>query len=78
MIIGARSFFKQMCVFVVLFKVLEAFSKAEKIEKANPEELFQDVYKEMPRHLERQRMEMKDHTLQYGEHYPQEGFEKIK
>ena len=29
-------------------QVMEAFSKAEKVQKLSPDELFEDVYTEMP------------------------------
>ncbi len=58
--------------------MLAAFSIAEKKLKPNPELLFTDVYKEMPPHLEKQMAQMKKHVTSHKEHYPLDGYEKIK
>ena len=59
-------------------QVLEAFTKAEKKKKPNPELMFEDVYHELPRHLQKQMEEMKQHVLQHKEHYPVDIFEPMK
>ncbi|XP_074649521.1 2-oxoisovalerate dehydrogenase subunit alpha, mitochondrial-like [Tubulanus polymorphus] len=51
-------------------KVMEAFSRAEKNLKPNPELLFTDVYKNMPKRVQQQMNEMKEHVRMYKEHYP--------
>jgi TPP-dependent pyruvate/acetoin dehydrogenase alpha subunit len=33
-------------------QVMEAFTRAEKVKKLSPEELFEDVYAELPKSLE--------------------------
>ncbi len=50
--------------------VLREFAAAEKVKKLPPQELFNDVYAEMPEHLQRQMKEMDRHLEKYGSHYP--------
>ncbi|XP_013400822.1 2-oxoisovalerate dehydrogenase subunit alpha, mitochondrial-like isoform X2 [Lingula anatina] len=57
-------------------QVMEAFQKAEKKKKPNPELMFSDVYDEVPLHLKRQMEEMKGHVSKYREYYPLDNFEK--
>ena len=61
-----------------LLQVLEAFSRAEKKLKPNPELMFTDVYDEMTPELNRQLSSMKDHLQIYKENYPMGNFEEIK
>lgn len=49
---------------------MEAFARAEKRKKPNPEMLFTDVYDEMPPRIQKQMESMKSHCTQYKEHYP--------
>ncbi|ESN99956.1 hypothetical protein HELRODRAFT_187239 [Helobdella robusta] len=58
-------------------KIIQAFSKAERKKKPNPEELFLDVYKELPKHLADQMTSMKDHVNRYREHYPVDNFKSF-
>lgn len=51
-------------------EVMEEFQKAEQQLKPNPMELFEDVYKEVPKHLQEQRQQMEDHVKSHQEHYP--------
>lgn len=51
------------------FKALEALTTAEKRGKSSFTELFQDVYKDMPPHLIKQRAELIEHMEKYPEHY---------
>ncbi|XP_052057716.1 2-oxoisovalerate dehydrogenase subunit alpha, mitochondrial-like [Mytilus californianus] len=51
-------------------KVMEAFARAEKRKKPNPEMLFTDVYDEMPPRIQKQMEFMKSHCTQFKEHYP--------
>lgn len=51
-------------------KVLEVIGKAENIEKPAMRNLFEDVYKKMPRHLESQLNSMKQHLEKHGKEYP--------
>lgn len=55
--------------------VLKAFSEAEKVKKLPPEELFNDVYAELPKNLQQQRQELKEHLKKYGDHYPLQNFQ---
>ena len=57
--------------------MLEAFNRAEKMLKPNPELLFTDVYDKMPKRLEQQLQDMKTHVKNYPEHYPLNTFEKM-
>ncbi|XP_070578940.1 2-oxoisovalerate dehydrogenase subunit alpha, mitochondrial-like [Ptychodera flava] len=57
--------------------VMQAFQKAEKTLKPSPEELFKDVYDEMPENLKKQMEEMKQHVDQYTEHYPVDSYKYI-
>ncbi|KAK2146731.1 hypothetical protein LSH36_587g01020 [Paralvinella palmiformis] len=59
-------------------RVLDAFSDAEKRLKPNPELLFTDVYDEIPKRLQQQLKEMKEHVRKYEEHYPLKMFEKME
>ncbi|XP_038548907.1 2-oxoisovalerate dehydrogenase subunit alpha, mitochondrial isoform X2 [Micropterus salmoides] len=56
--------------------VMEAFEKAEKRLKPNPELLFTDVYLEMTPNLNKQRESLWRHVQQYKEHYPLDQYEK--
>ncbi|XP_055333706.1 2-oxoisovalerate dehydrogenase subunit alpha, mitochondrial-like [Paramacrobiotus metropolitanus] len=51
-------------------QVMTAFQKAEKKVKPAPEELFNDVYDELPWHLQKQKREMMEHVRSHPEHYP--------
>ena len=58
-------------------QVLEAFNRAEKLKKPKPTEMFFDVYKELPKHLEKQMNEMKKHATEYKEHYQLNNYEQF-
>ncbi len=58
-------------------QVLEAFAKAEKKRKPNPELMFDDVYDKLPKHLEKQKKEMVEHVMQNKEHYPMDSFKPM-
>ena len=60
-----------------LFQVLEAFSRAEKKLKPNPELMFTDVYDEMTPELKKQLSSMKEHVQLYKENYPLGNFESM-
>lgn len=51
-------------------KVLAAVKVAEKIEKPPVEDLITDVYAEIPKHLQHQLDELKEHIGKYPESYP--------
>ena len=51
-------------------QVMQAFQRAEHKRKPAPEELFNDVYDELPWHLKKQRKEMIDFVRSNPEHYP--------
>ncbi|XP_063381937.1 2-oxoisovalerate dehydrogenase subunit alpha, mitochondrial [Cydia fagiglandana] len=50
--------------------VLKTMQEAEKKKKPHWKEMLEDVYYEMPEHLQKQMMEMENHLKKYGEHYP--------
>ena len=56
---------------------MKSFAEAEPRKKPNPEEMFTDVYDNIPPHLEQQMKQMKEHVLQHKEHYPLERYEKM-
>lgn len=56
-------------------RVMQAFAEAEAKKKPNPELLFTDVYKDMPKHIEKQLKNMKDHVNMYKEHYPVDAYD---
>uniref|UniRef100_A0A0K0DYT9 2-oxoisovalerate dehydrogenase subunit alpha n=1 Tax=Strongyloides stercoralis TaxID=6248 RepID=A0A0K0DYT9_STRER len=51
-------------------EVLTAFNNAEKVKKAYPNDMFNDVYHELPNHIKKQMDEMNEHLKEYGQHYP--------
>ncbi|OWF40037.1 2-oxoisovalerate dehydrogenase subunit alpha, mitochondrial-like [Mizuhopecten yessoensis] len=57
--------------------IMEAFAKAEKRKRPNPEFLFTDVYDDVPPHLQKQMDEMKQHVAKYPQHYPVDAHNKM-
>ncbi|KAL3110731.1 hypothetical protein niasHT_011236 [Heterodera trifolii] len=58
-------------------EVMDSFAKAEKVKKRTPEELFVDVYAEMPKHLKDQQAQLREHLSEFGNEYSQmEHFQK--
>uniref|UniRef100_A0A7E4UZC8 2-oxoisovalerate dehydrogenase subunit alpha n=1 Tax=Panagrellus redivivus TaxID=6233 RepID=A0A7E4UZC8_PANRE len=55
--------------------VLKHFTAAEKVKNLPVDELFNDVYAEVPKHLQKQKAELKEHLAKYGEHYPLNKFQ---
>ena len=55
---------------------MQAFSRAEKVLKPPIQELFRDVYKEVPKHLQAQSKECMEHIAKYPHEYPTENFAK--
>ncbi|XP_034943922.1 2-oxoisovalerate dehydrogenase subunit alpha, mitochondrial [Chelonus insularis] len=55
---------------LTLQEFMKEFSIAEKKLKLDWREMFTDVYKEMPSHIEEQMKNLEDHLKKYGEHYP--------
>lgn len=49
---------------------MESFAKAEKRKKPSPPELFRDVYKEIPPHLQKQMDSLKEHLSKNEDKYP--------
>ena len=49
--------------------VMEAMLNAERKDKPDPMSMFDDVYQEIPVHLQRQKEEMVNHTKKYPSHY---------
>nr|XP_033810856.1 2-oxoisovalerate dehydrogenase subunit alpha, mitochondrial [Geotrypetes seraphini] len=56
--------------------VMEAFEQAERKLKPHPDNMFSDVYMEMPAHIMQQRESLWRHLKIYGEHYPLDHYEK--
>jgi len=56
---------------------MEAVARAEQKKKPSPVVLFDDVYDQLPAHLQRQRDEMKQHVLQYRDHYNLDNFAPV-
>ncbi|XP_011312765.1 2-oxoisovalerate dehydrogenase subunit alpha, mitochondrial [Fopius arisanus] len=54
---------------------LREFEEAEKKLKPKWNELFTDVYQDMPDHIKRQKMLMERHVEEYQEHYPMKEFQ---
>lgn len=59
-------------------KIIKSFSSAEKKKMPNPMEMFTDVYKEVPKHLLKQMIQMKEHVDKYKEHYPVDNYNDMK
>lgn len=51
-------------------EVMQAIVVGEKLLKPPVQDLFRDVYKDMPPRLEEQMRETLEHIKEYGEHYP--------
>ena len=57
---------------------MDCFHNAEKMKRAKPTDMFEDIYDQMPKHLQRQRKEMLDHLKIYKSEYPMELYEKLQ
>ena len=57
-------------------QVMEAFARAEKRPKPKWQEMFYDVYDDLPPHLQKQMTYMEDHLKTYGAEYPMQNYEK--
>ena len=58
-------------------EVIEALNWAEKIRKLPVSSMFDDVYDTLPKNLQRQLEELKEHLTKYGEHYPVDEHEGV-
>lgn len=58
-------------------EVIDALNWAEKTQKLPITSMFDDVYHQIPAHLERQREELIEHLNNYGEHYPINEYERL-
>ncbi|CAG9827607.1 unnamed protein product [Diabrotica balteata] len=56
--------------------VMKAFTSGEKKLKLNWAAMFDDVYKYMPQHLQKQKIAQIEHVKNYKEHYPLDQFEE--
>jgi 2-oxoisovalerate dehydrogenase E1 component alpha subunit len=56
---------------------MDAFHKAEKEKRSKPTDMFDDVYKDLPKHLENQKKELVEHLRKYQKEYPLELYEKF-
>jgi 2-oxoisovalerate dehydrogenase E1 component alpha subunit len=59
-------------------EILQAFAKAEKRKKPSVDELFTDVYDELPWHLKEQQAELKEMMKKYPEQYDTSGYAPSK
>lgn len=57
-------------------QVLEAFARAESKLKPQWQEMFTDVYRDIPNHLMKQMKYMEEHVEEYKQHYPLDSFKK--
>lgn len=57
-------------------EVMAAFARAEKRLKPRWQEMFQDVYDDLPHHLQNQLADMEEHLKTYGAEYPLKNYEK--
>jgi len=57
-------------------QVMEAFARAEKKQKPKWEEMFLDVYDDVPPHLKAQMEKMGEHLKTYGDKYPLKNYEQ--
>lgn len=51
-------------------ELIDALNWAEKMKRLPITSMFEDVYDQLPEHLQRQRDELRQHLTKYGEHYP--------
>jgi len=74
---GCHCMFMMACLICIVYclQILEAFARAEQLKKPSPVVMFDDVYSELPTHLQHQRDELKQHLTQYGDHYALDNFE---
>ena len=56
---------------------MDAFKKADTRKKPSWDHLFTDVYDTMPKHIEKQYHEMRDHVAKYSDAYPLSQYEKL-
>ncbi|CAH2085061.1 unnamed protein product [Euphydryas editha] len=56
--------------------VVRTMQEAEKKKKPNWKEMFEDVYYDMPPHIQKQMQHMEKHLEKYQEHYPMDQFQK--
>jgi 2-oxoisovalerate dehydrogenase E1 component alpha subunit len=56
--------------------VMDCFHKAEKARRAKPTAMFEEVYDQMPAHLEKQKKEFLAHIKTYKHEYPMDLYEK--
>lgn len=54
--------------------VLTTMQAAEKVQKPNWKEMYQDVYYTMPKHIQKQMASMEEHMKKYKANYPLENF----
>lgn len=57
--------------------VIEALNTAEKFKKPPLMSMFDDVYKEAPANLMRQKEHLRQHLNEHGEHYPIDEYENV-
>ena len=56
--------------------VMDCFHNSERLRRARPQSMFDDVYDKLPQHLLKQRNEMVDHIKMYKKEYPLDLYEK--
>ncbi|XP_023240798.1 2-oxoisovalerate dehydrogenase subunit alpha, mitochondrial-like [Centruroides sculpturatus] len=57
-------------------QVMQTFARSEKLKKPHVDNMFMEVYDEMPKILKEQYDYFKNHVQQYSEHYPLKNFEE--
>ena len=72
------SFFRVNSKYRFNFQVMECFHNAEKVKRAKPTDMFEDVFDKLPANLERQKKEMLEHIKNYKSEYPLDLYEKDK
>ena len=60
----------QACLEDYPVQVVEAMKRAEQLKKPDLDSLFEDVYKEVPPHLLRQKQQISEHIQRYPKHFP--------
>jgi len=55
--------------------VMEAFARCEKLKRASPSIMFDNIFDKMEPHLERQMKELNEHIKQNDDHFPLSQYE---
>ena len=55
---------------------MECFHSAEKVKRAKPTDMFEDVFDQLPENLKKQKKEMLEHLRNNKSEYPLDLYEK--